>query len=159
MSDSFQFKCPFCEQEMEVPKELQGEIAHCPSCNKEIVPIKKITPKARSIRKILTPEAKRVKGQGVLVGILAGVLGGIGCLMPLGFLICSIGLLIIGVPFIFVGLLLPIILPFIMGSQALQGKCPWCETQVTCYIASLGIKCPACKKRIVIRDKQFIKID
>jgi DNA-directed RNA polymerase subunit RPC12/RpoP len=245
MSDSFKFKCPFCEQKLDVQSEAQGQVANCPSCNEEIVPVKS-TPKIDSFAQghtdiqgkkkgtitiigwlgigfgafitilgvitvvgvtkgdgskgflvvlfgvvigiacylwmrrtpqkpniTLQPElsakggnwqielhkTKNVKGQGVLMGILAGVFGGIGCLMPLGFLICSIGFLILGVPFIFVGLLLPIVLPFIMGSQALQGECPYCKTQVTSYFTSQGITCSACKKRIVIRDKRFIKID
>jgi uncharacterized paraquat-inducible protein A len=38
MSDSFQFKCPFCEQILEVPLEAQGQVGNCPECNEEIVP-------------------------------------------------------------------------------------------------------------------------
>jgi len=57
MSESFQFKCPFCDQEMEVPPEAQGQVCKCPSCNEDIVPnktkpqttaTKKLSKKARS---------------------------------------------------------------------------------------------------------------
>ncbi len=38
MSDSFQFKCPLCEQDLECPFEVQGVVVKCPSCDNEIVP-------------------------------------------------------------------------------------------------------------------------
>jgi len=38
MPDSFQFKCPFCEQDLECPFEAQGVVVKCPSCDNEIVP-------------------------------------------------------------------------------------------------------------------------
>jgi len=57
-------------------------------------------------------------------------------------------------PFILAPFLAPL-----MGLGALKGECPWCGTQVTSPMASQGVDCPACKKRIVIKDKRFIKVE
>ena len=47
MSDSFQFKCPFCDQELKVLTESQGQIGKCPECSKEItIPVPEQTKKS-----------------------------------------------------------------------------------------------------------------
>ena len=103
-------------------------------------------------------EAKSAKGEGALVGCLAGW-GMTGCLIPIGILLCFTGIgVIIGVPLILAGLLAPFLGP-LMGLGALKGECPWCGTQVISPMASLGVDCPACKRRIVIKGKRFIKIE
>ena len=82
-----------------------------------------------------------------------------GCLIFLGILLCITGIgIIIGYPLIIVGLIVPFFGP-LKGLGALQGECPWCRTQVTSHIALQEVTCPACKKRIVIKDKRFIKVE
>jgi hypothetical protein len=60
MSESFQFKCPFCEQEMEVPSEAQGQVGKCPSCNEEIVPSEEKIVFAEEIAKDI-PQSQNTK--------------------------------------------------------------------------------------------------
>ena len=40
-----------------------------------------------------------------------------------------------------------------------QGSCPYCDTQVTLKPDVLGENCPACQKRIVLRDSKFYSVD
>ncbi|MEK7775316.1 MAG: hypothetical protein AAB305_05480 [Candidatus Zixiibacteriota bacterium] len=101
-------------------------------------------------------EAKSAKGMGV-----AGCLGGTGCcvwIIAIGFLLCFTGIgMLIGIPLIIAGLLMLILAPLV-AFGTLKGKCPWCATEV--YSTSPeGFNCSACKKRIVIKDKKFFKIE
>lgn len=92
------------------------------------------------------------------MGCLGGwIMGGI--FIPLGIVLCFTGVgAILGVPLILAGLFgAP--LGSMMGLGALNGECPWCGTQVTSPPAALGVDCPACKKRIVIKGKKFIGIE
>ena len=103
-------------------------------------------------------ETKSAKAEGAALGCLAGW-GVSGCLIPVGIILCFTGIgAIIGVPLILVGLFAMIIGP-LMGLGELKGECPWCGTKVTSPTASQGIDCPACKKRIVIKDKRFVRIE
>lgn len=103
-------------------------------------------------------ETKSAKAEGAAFGCLAGW-GASGCLIPAGIILCFTGIgAIVGIPLILAGLLAPFLGPLI-GLVALRGECPWCGTMVTSHAASQGFDCPACKKRIVIKDKKFIRID
>ncbi len=103
-------------------------------------------------------EAKSAKAEGMATGCLAGWAVA-GCLIPLGIILCFTGIgAIIGVPLIIGGILVPF-LGSVMGLGTVKGECPWCETAVTSPLASKGFDCPVCKKRIVIREKNFVKID
>jgi DNA-directed RNA polymerase subunit RPC12/RpoP len=106
-------------------------------------------------------EAKSVKVQGGIFGLISGAVFGIGCLVPVGIVLCITGIgAIIGIPIVIVGLIFPII-QFLNGMATIKGNCPWCQTSVTCTSADRqqgGVTCPACKKRIVIKDKTLIKI-
>src|ERR1035438_8397569 len=135
----------------------------CPRCHLENPPSAERCDCGYSFAKRSSPprsqtQAVSAKGQGALQGCLAGW-GVSGCLIPLGILLCFTGIgAIVGVPVILAGLLAPVLGP-LLGLGALKGRCPWCGTVVTSATAAKGIDCPACKKRIVIRDKRFIKID
>jgi len=82
-------------------------------------------------------------------------------LFTIGILLCFTGIgTILGVPLILSGLLAPLLGPLLgLGVRHMKGNCPWCGTPITCSPGSIGVDYPACKKRIVIRDKQFIGID
>jgi len=107
-------------------------------------------------------EAKSVKVQGSIVGLISGGMVGIGCLVPIGIALCFTGIgAIIGIPIVIVGLIFPII-KFLTGMATIEGNCPWCQNSVICTSADRqlgGVTCPACKKRIVIKDKTLIKIE
>ena len=40
-----------------------------------------------------------------------------------------------------------------------KGQCPYCDSSITLKADSLGDNCPACHKRIVIRDSRFYSVD
>lgn len=42
---------------------------------------------------------------------------------------------------------------------AFKGQCPYCDTSITLKANTLGDNCPACQKRIVIRDSKFYSVD
>jgi DNA-directed RNA polymerase subunit RPC12/RpoP len=82
-----------------------------------------------------------------------------GCLIVAGGLLCLTGIgAIIGIPMILGGLLAPFLGP-VLRLTHIKGKCPYCETNVTAQSTALGVTCPACNKRIVIRQKRFYRID
>lgn len=103
-------------------------------------------------------ETKSAKAEGAATGCLASW-GPAGCLFLIGVLLCLTGVgAFVGVPLIIVALLLPF-LGTLMGLGAVKGECPWCGMPVVGASAAKGIDCPACKKRIVIKDRKFIRID
>jgi DNA-directed RNA polymerase subunit RPC12/RpoP len=103
-------------------------------------------------------ETTSAKGEGLATGCLAGAMTS-GCLIVAGGLLCLTGIgAIIGIPMILGGLLAPFLGP-VLGLTNIKGKCPYCETNVTAQSRALGVTCPACKKRIVIREKRFYGID
>lgn len=40
-----------------------------------------------------------------------------------------------------------------------QGQCPYCDTKIKLKANVLGDNCPACQKRIVLRDSKFYSVD
>lgn len=101
---------------------------------------------------------KSGKGEGFLGGLVAGWGCGI-WLIIIGVVLCFTGIgAIIGVPLIIAGLLAFIIGP-IMGLAQIKGPCPYCGSKVRATKTQPGVDCPACKKRIVIRDNMFFRVD
>lgn len=77
-----------------------------------------------------------------------------GCVLPVGILLCFTGIgAIIGIPLILAALIFPF-----TGFAAQKAPCPYCGQMVHVF-AGVGVNCPACKQRIVIRGKQFLKVD
>ena len=54
------------------------------------------------------------------------------------------------------GLIVPL---YGMAVGTLRGPCPYCGHDVLVGADMSGINCPACKKRIVVRDREFVRID
>ena len=103
-------------------------------------------------------ETTSAKGEGVATGCAAGAMTS-GCLIVAGGLLCLTGIgAIIGIPMILAGLLAPFLGP-VIGLTNIRGKCPYCEISVKALSRDVGVTCPACKKRIVIRQRRFYKID
>jgi DNA-directed RNA polymerase subunit RPC12/RpoP len=103
-------------------------------------------------------ETKSAKGSGFSAGCLGGGAAG-GCFIGVGVLLCFTGIgAIVGVPIILMGLLAPF-LGSLIGLGSIKGPCPYCGSSVTSTIGQVGVDCPACKKRIVIKDKKFFQVD
>ena len=65
---------------------------------------------------------------------------------------------IVGIPLILSAILFPFISPFIGARLVrLTGPCPYCGTSVTGGM--VGFNCHACKKRIVVKNNRFIRVD
>jgi Zinc-ribbon containing domain len=99
---------------------------------------------------------KSAKFEGASYGCLAGS-AMYGCLAFIGIILTLTGIgAIIGIPLIIIGILMFFIGP-LLGLGTLKGECPWCGNLVT--VMGKGQDCPICKKRIVVKDKKFIKIE
>jgi hypothetical protein len=103
-------------------------------------------------------ETTSAKGEGFATGCLVGS-GASGCLIVAGGLLCLTGMgAIIGIPLILAGLLTPFLGP-VLALTTIKGPCPYCETSVTAQSRAVGVTCPACQKRIIIREKRFYRIE
>ena len=82
----------------------------------------------------------------ILVGV---VLFGVGIL----FLFCFWP---VGVVCMLAGIIAPF---YGMAVGTLRGPCPYCGHEVFVGADRPGVNCPACKKRIVVRDRVFVRVD
>lgn len=99
-------------------------------------------------------ETKNDKGRGMAVGCLTGPAAGF-ILIVIGAMVSLTGIgLIIGIPLILCGIAYPFI-----ARSLITGQCPYCGRKVSALGHKPGITCPACKKRIVIRDKNFFSAE
>jgi len=94
---------------------------------------------------------KKATGQGIATGVIIGVmmfaLGGvlIGFCWPVGLV------LLVGA----------FIAPF-MGIGSVSGSCPYCGSKLLAQplaTAHGGITCRACKKRVIVRNKRYYRVD
>jgi len=102
-------------------------------------------------------EIRSAKGEGVVaeyLGLAIGVIffgvGGILCLSGIGA--------IIGIPLIVVGILFPFLAP-VLGLTIIKGQCPYCGSDVLISSTQPEVTCLACKKLIVIRNEEFLRVD
>lgn len=103
-------------------------------------------------------ETKSAKGEGMAVGCATGPVAAI-LLIGLGGILCLTGIgAIIGIPLILGGLLAPFLAP-LLGLSNIKGQCPYCGSDVLVSSREPGVNCRACKKRIVIRDKKFFRVE
>jgi DNA-directed RNA polymerase subunit RPC12/RpoP len=67
----------------------------------------------------------------------------------------SIGL-IFGIPLLIAGVVLPLIMMRGGLKQTIvSGACPYCGTPIKTTDATIRLNCPACSKKIVVRDLHF----
>ena len=109
-----------------------------------------------------TPQISQPTESAKAVGVTAGLVGGIGCgamLFIMGLLLSMTGVgLIIGVPMMVAALFMPFLMPA-LGLAQIKGPCPYCSTTVYAQSTAPGVTCPGCKKRVVIREKRFIRVE
>jgi DNA-directed RNA polymerase subunit RPC12/RpoP len=93
-----------------------------------------------------------------LRGTIGGLVGGL-LLIILGVALCFTGIgAIIGLPLLFFGAVAILSGPLSAFFQ-IRGACPYCGSEVLALSTKPGVTCEACKNRIVIRNKQFIKVN
>jgi len=98
------------------------------------------------------------KGESVALGCLSGW-GLAIILITIGGLLCLTGIgAILGIPMIIAGLLSPFA-GALLGLSSIKGPCPYCGHEVSCSSKTPGVTCPACKKRIIVKEKKFYKVD
>ncbi len=147
--------------------------AFCPHCGLDLRPINshappKIAPLAvQNEQQPIATTAKltplRALGGAAGMGFM-----GAGCgiwLVIFGVLLSLTGIgAIIGIPLILAGLGVPVVSTLLglvggLGWGMLKGKCPHCDSDITAAKISVGMDCPACKKRLLIRNKKFVKVE
>ncbi len=81
-------------------------------------------------------------------------------LFSAGFGLTMIGIgAIIGVPMMVIAAILFVGAPLFGLFRVLNGPCPYCSSDLTASPHVKGVTCPACKKRVVVRDSKFFGID
>ncbi|MBD3348841.1 MAG: hypothetical protein GF400_06555 [Candidatus Eisenbacteria bacterium] len=96
-------------------------------------------------------------GTGVAEGCATGWVLGI-ILVVMGLLLTFTGIgAIIGIPLIVAGIIVPLVAPF-LGLSSIRGPCPYCGSRVRASRGSPGAVCPACGRRIVIRDGRYYRV-
>jgi hypothetical protein len=103
-------------------------------------------------------ETSSDRATGVAAGCAAGWLIGV-CLVAVGLLLTLTGIgALIGIPLILFGIVFPFVGPF-LGLGSIRGACPHCGAQVRSTKSRPGATCPACLRRIVIRDGRYYRVD
>lgn len=101
---------------------------------------------------------------GALIGTVTGIFAA-STLIVFGILLSlTVVGAILGIPMIILGILMLFAGPFmglfgLAAPSSLKGKCPHCATDVSATKGSLGFDCPACAKRIIVRNEQFFRLD
>jgi hypothetical protein len=98
----------------------------------------------------LLPKTEQEKGQLSLAGVV---------MAGFGFLLCLTGIgAILGIP---------IIIAAVSNSRRemaepnhiFEAPCPYCDTLLHVPVNLLGSNCPACAKRFIVRDGEFLRIE
>lgn len=149
--------CPHCGQLVEEHPSLAGLTVQCPRCTQQFqMPSGPVVPLA----KIVTPvvSVSRPATQTRRMGITYKLFGG--CGLAVFFLLVAIIFLFLFPPlsivFVFFALVVPFMTPFMYRRH---GNCPHCASYVEVAKRSGGMTCPACKKRILIKNKQLSCVD
>ncbi len=178
-------RCPTCGGALQIPEELST--AKCMYCGGEVIVREAIqlaagrvreSTVAKPIEKIIDESApfpvQQLKDQAYTMITIFGLLGGLGLFVALlaksefGVFMSVGGLLTAAV-------IALIFFPRIMRLEranyemskippskqliGYEGPCPYCDTSITLPPNILGADCPACHKRIVIRDSKFHSVD
>ncbi|MCE9564045.1 MAG: hypothetical protein K8U57_18535 [Planctomycetes bacterium] len=159
------FYCPACRAVYEADEEDAGTLYTC-ECGEPLrVPDADAAPKPPRIRKRtprlkaeLVDESSEPKKTVQVVGIGESLARGFG----IGVMCFGIGFLLlfcfwpVGVLFMLVGLVMPLIS---LVGDILRGPCPYCGHEVRVPDGQPGVNCPACSKRILVREQDFVRID
>ena len=100
------FNCSHCNQSLEAPEELLGQVLKCPSCNKNIqVPKSQIRTAPEAALRNVSVEIKRGASPLGIAALVLGILACLICWIPIIGLL-SIPLSIIGLLLGFIGLIM-----------------------------------------------------
>lgn len=147
--------CPTCKNEISINAEV------CPKCGEPITDEKKKKATTNiDLSHIKEKESVRteiIKRKAGLDGFILGIPMAIIC-FALGIFLSMTGIgSLIGMPLVIVSFLIPFVLPFTTLSF-ISGPCPYCGHKVVAQTKNAGVNCSACKKRIVIKGNQFLKV-
>ena len=93
-------------------------------------------------------EGVRALGFGGTTMLLTGL---IVCLIPV------VGLFI-GIPLILIAVVMLVGAPLGYFGKRLIGPCPYCDHNLATTMDAIGIDCPACKQRVLIRNHKFFTL-
>ena len=67
----------------------------------------------------------------------------------------SLGL-IFGIPLLVAGLVLPLVMMRdVLKSAEVSGVCPYCSVPIKTSDATIRLNCPACNKKVLVRDEKL----
>ena len=134
-------KCPRCE------RNVDDRAKECPWCGVVFRKLERMNEKP--IQRNIPQSVEHI---GIINSILkAWMIAAI--LLLISALLLVIGLWGFAEVQAEAGIIMAIFGPFIVGFIWMKGKCPHCGVEV--QGRAPGFNCPACKQRIVVKDKRF----
>src|ERR1051325_9205848 len=166
-------QCPSCGGALQVPEDRTS--VKCMFCGVDIIVREAIRLAAGRVKEFTSVEpvmssilvSKAVnptpKGQSVFViglGVLSGIAGLYTVSAGKDLQCCAIPLLFGAVLFVLTGWPKEGKPPRFKTEQTKwKGACPYCSSVISLPSDTLGADCPACAKRIVIREERFYSVD
>jgi len=139
--------------------------AQCSKCGAQIAAPWKFCPLCGTAAQLEPPavppepvgtQAEKAPVRDAFAGLLFGMLA-VPVLAIVGTMLCLTGLgAFLGVPMILAAILSPVLGPMI-GIGALRGSCPWCGVRIHSLIAGTEFYCHGCSKKIVVKNRQFLR--
>ena len=131
--------------------------SHCSKCAMEIPPSGKFCRRCGTAveHKYQPMEHEHHRARGAFGGMFYGLIAAPILIIP-GILICLLGWgMVLGIPMILFGILLPIVGP-IFGMGQHKGKCPSCGTLMISLEDGKKHACPFCSAMFAMEDQETV---
>jgi len=159
------YSCPNCKKEL-TEKEITGGI--CSGCHKTFDVQKEKQPSEPQRNPLpKSPEPPKQGDEGKPVDLLtrihaamgSGFSGANGWMLLVGLIFCltPVGWLLIATSCVWA--IIRIIESASTAGRILSVNCPYCKYSFQDDNLDPGVDCPACKKRIVVRGKSYLRVE
>ena len=126
--------------------QLSSPWSFCSTCGTRVQPHTQPSP----------AEHERAPVKHAFSGLLFGLIVAPMCIIVGGMLCCTGLGAFLGVPVIIAGIFAPLIGP-LLGIGEPRGKCPWCGAELNDIVNSPAFECHACKGKVLLQDRKFVK--
>ena len=175
--------CPSCGGKMQIPDDINT--VKCMYCGVDVIVreairlagrVKEFT-QATAIEKVYERKPFDVQAAKQHIHSMIFILGGLGiiCSLCAGMQDTAFGVVIAITFLVFIPIIFAILNKNLEKTRkadeamskrpagatliGYEGQCPYCDTSITLGANILGDNCPACQKRIVIRNSKFYSVD